>query len=59
MHTQQPMVQQCHPNCLMNLRFQFPTGPLPDYNAQLHHDPTKQVEAAQTEAQAKVRVIAA
>ncbi|CAL8326162.1 unnamed protein product [Merluccius merluccius] len=33
--------------------YQFQAGPLPDYNAQLHNDSTKQVEAAQTEAQAK------
>ncbi|CAL8366911.1 unnamed protein product [Lota lota] len=33
--------------------YQFQAGPLPDYNAQLHNDPTKQVDAAQTEAQAK------
>ncbi|KAJ3585873.1 hypothetical protein NHX12_012281 [Muraenolepis orangiensis] len=33
--------------------YQFQAGPLPDYNAQPHNDSTKQVEAAQTEAQAK------
>lgn len=39
---------------LMNLLLQVQTGPLPDYNAQLHNDSAKQVEPAQTEAQAKV-----
>lgn len=38
----------------MNLLLQVQAGPLPDYNAQLHNDSAKQVEAAQTEAQAKV-----
>lgn len=38
----------------MNLLFQVQAGPLPDYNAQLHNDSAKQVEPAQTEAQAKV-----
>uniref|UniRef100_A0A4W6D2N1 NCK-associated protein 5-like n=1 Tax=Lates calcarifer TaxID=8187 RepID=A0A4W6D2N1_LATCA len=33
--------------------YQVHAGPLPDYNAQLHNDSTKQVEPAQTEAQAK------
>ncbi|KAK2851916.1 hypothetical protein Q5P01_008192 [Channa striata] len=33
--------------------YQVQTGPLPDYNAQLHNDSAKQVEPAQTEAQAK------
>nr|XP_040050471.1 nck-associated protein 5-like [Gasterosteus aculeatus aculeatus]XP_040050472.1 nck-associated protein 5-like [Gasterosteus aculeatus aculeatus]XP_040050473.1 nck-associated protein 5-like [Gasterosteus aculeatus aculeatus] len=33
--------------------YQVQAGPLPDYNAQLHNDSAKQVEAAQTEAQAK------
>ncbi|MEQ2302306.1 hypothetical protein AMECASPLE_005433 [Ameca splendens] len=35
-------------------QYQVQTGPLPDYNAQLHNDSAKQVEPAQTEAQAKV-----
>ncbi|XP_047224795.1 nck-associated protein 5-like isoform X1 [Girardinichthys multiradiatus] len=34
-------------------QYQVQTGPLPDYNAQLHNDSAKQVEPAQTEAQAK------
>ena len=38
----------------MNLLLQVQAGPLPDYNAQLHNDSAKQVEPAQTEAQAKV-----
>lgn len=39
----------------MNLLLQVHAGgPLPDYNAQLHIDSAKQVESAQTEAQAKV-----
>uniref|UniRef100_UPI0037E7F7F5 nck-associated protein 5-like isoform X1 n=2 Tax=Semicossyphus pulcher TaxID=241346 RepID=UPI0037E7F7F5 len=33
--------------------YQVQAGPLPDYNAQLHNDSAKQVEPAQTEAQAK------
>ncbi|CAJ1084425.1 nck-associated protein 5-like isoform X1 [Xyrichtys novacula] len=33
--------------------YQVQAGPLPDYNAQLHNDSAKQVESAQTEAQAK------
>ncbi|XP_056128760.1 nck-associated protein 5-like [Lampris incognitus] len=33
--------------------YQVQPGPLPDYNAQLHNDSAKQVEPAQTEAQAK------
>lgn len=33
--------------------YQVQAGPLPDYNAQLHNDSAKQVELAQTEAQAK------
>ncbi|KAM4562257.1 nck-associated protein 5-like isoform 1-T3 [Odontesthes bonariensis] len=33
--------------------YQIQAGPLPDYNAQLHNDSAKQVEPAQTEAQAK------
>ncbi|GAA6216741.1 nck-associated protein 5-like [Lates japonicus] len=33
--------------------YQVHAGPLPDYNAQLHNDSAKQVEPAQTEAQAK------
>ncbi|XP_077427782.1 nck-associated protein 5-like [Vanacampus margaritifer] len=33
--------------------YQIQAGPLPDYNAQLHNDPAKHLEAAQTEAQAK------
>ncbi|XP_029362659.1 nck-associated protein 5-like isoform X2 [Echeneis naucrates] len=33
--------------------YQVHAGPLPDYNTQLHNDPAKQVEPAQTEAQAK------
>nr|XP_057906638.1 nck-associated protein 5-like isoform X2 [Doryrhamphus excisus] len=33
--------------------YQVQAGPLPDYNAQLHNDPAKHLEAAQTEAQAK------
>ncbi|XP_037335100.2 nck-associated protein 5-like [Pungitius pungitius] len=33
--------------------YQVQAGPLPDYNAQLHNDAAKQVEPAQTEAQAK------
>ncbi|XP_077369350.1 nck-associated protein 5-like [Festucalex cinctus] len=33
--------------------YQIPAGPLPDYNTQLHNDPAKHLEAAQTEAQAK------
>lgn len=44
----------CHHNCPMNLPLQVQAGPLPDYNAQLHNDSAKQVEPAQTEAQAKV-----
>ncbi|XP_061159373.1 nck-associated protein 5-like [Syngnathus typhle] len=33
--------------------YQVQAGPLPDYNAQLHNDSAKHLEAAQTEAQAK------
>ncbi|XP_054869178.1 nck-associated protein 5-like [Amphiprion ocellaris] len=33
--------------------YQVQAGPLPEYNAQLHNDSAKQVEPAQTEAQAK------
>ncbi|KAK5895123.1 hypothetical protein CesoFtcFv8_011743 [Champsocephalus esox] len=33
--------------------YQVQAGPLPDHNAQLHNDSAKQVEPAQTEAQAK------
>lgn len=33
--------------------YQVQAGPLPDYNAQLHNDLSKQVESAQIEAQAK------
>ncbi|XP_026187870.1 nck-associated protein 5-like isoform X2 [Mastacembelus armatus] len=33
--------------------YQVQTGPLPDYNAQVHSDSAKQVEPVQTEAQAK------
>ncbi|XP_069382877.1 nck-associated protein 5-like isoform X2 [Paralichthys olivaceus] len=33
--------------------YQVHAGPLPEYNAQLHNDSAKQVEPAQTEAQAK------
>ncbi|XP_067383001.1 nck-associated protein 5-like isoform X1 [Channa argus] len=35
--------------------YQVQTGPLPDYNAQLHNDSAKQVEPAQTEAQAQAK----
>ncbi|XP_055366087.1 nck-associated protein 5-like [Betta splendens] len=38
---------------LPTAHYQVQTGPLPDYNAQLHNDSPKQVEPAQTEAQAK------